>query len=704
MRKIFRTFGDLKLSYKLMGCFALILLIFALISAFYHGNTILLKDNFSRVINNEIKIVESGGRIRQLMLNCIRHEKEFLLYKAPDDIVNFERNFNLMTEEIKLVEAKADESGNPDAVRIAEETARNASAYESEFRKLIEQIKKNGLTSESGLQGDFNKIVSELIIKMQKHEVEDIYMTFHEIRSDEKDFLRTGNGEFKNALMTKIFLFQNLLESHKETGFGKLLTENIEKYFDAFNRISGDDDASRDKLRSEIEPHSLIIMNALKAIYVPKCRNLVLQVRGNEKDYMLTRDHVFAERNKALISELLNMFANSEISQEQKDGIVLLLKNYRETFEALITNNNMIDKSLASMREKVSNFEKGTSKLIALVEENKEFKITSTRNNSEGTIRVLMCVALLTVLASAFLSKRIADSISSPIVQIIGELNKNSDSVSDASRKISLDSVNLAHGVSNQAHSINKLSNALTEMTEISVQTVLNTDSANRNVKDSIGSISNGRKAVADMIAAIENISLSTDKIATIIKTIEMIAFKTNLLSLNASVEAARAGESGRGFAVVADEVRNLAKSSSLAAKSSHELLEQTLTSVKNGKVTAGMLEESFNSMNSSSEKIFSAITKVHEQIGRQSEQIHLINNSIMQINDITGQNSAAASSTASSAELLDAQAIVLGLVVNKLCGLIEGVKDDGTEEKNIADTGNKEAPHLKFAGDTVVI
>jgi methyl-accepting chemotaxis protein len=64
-----------------------------------------------------------------------------------------------------------------------------------------------------------------------------------------------------------------------------------------------------------------------------------------------------------------------------------------------------------------------------------------------------------------------------------------------------------------------------------------------------------------------------SEHIDEILRSIQDIAERTNMLSLNASIEAAHAGDAGKGFAIVAQEIRDLAGLSSASAENISKLL-----------------------------------------------------------------------------------------------------------------------------------
>jgi methyl-accepting chemotaxis protein len=92
-----------------------------------------------------------------------------------------------------------------------------------------------------------------------------------------------------------------------------------------------------------------------------------------------------------------------------------------------------------------------------------------------------------------------------------------------------------------------------------------------------------GKIAISQVVDTMSSISDASKKIANIIGTIDDIAFQTDMLALTAAVEAKRAGEHGRGFATVASEVRTLAQRSAAAAWEIKNLIFDSLGKVDSG-------------------------------------------------------------------------------------------------------------------------
>ena len=92
-------------------------------------------------------------------------------------------------------------------------------------------------------------------------------------------------------------------------------------------------------------------------------------------------------------------------------------------------------------------------------------------------------------------------------------------------------------------------------------------------VIEALKSIQDSRNALA---AQVRDLASYTADLRRMASDVEMIAFQTNMLSLNAAIEAAHAGEVGKGFAVVAQEVRSL----SVAARDVGKLITDRIGAI----------------------------------------------------------------------------------------------------------------------------
>lgn len=95
------------------------------------------------------------------------------------------------------------------------------------------------------------------------------------------------------------------------------------------------------------------------------------------------------------------------------------------------------------------------------------------------------------------------------------------------------------------------------------------------------------REQMERLTASMTELRQRSHAIVDSVRLIDSVAFRTNILALNASVEASKAGEAGRGFAVVAQEVRSLALRSAEAARCITEIVSGSAQHIEHSGVLA---------------------------------------------------------------------------------------------------------------------
>jgi len=187
------------------------------------------------------------------------------------------------------------------------------------------------------------------------------------------------------------------------------------------------------------------------------------------------------------------------------------------------------------------------------------------------------------------------------------------------------------------------------------------------------GAVHEADVSMTGLIGSMERISRSGEETRKIIKTIDEIAFRTNLLSLNASVEAARAGEAGLGFAVVAEEVRRLALRSAEAARNTADLIEGTVNEIRNGSEIVARTDETFAKLSEITKKAEELLAEITVASQEQAVGINEISKAVAEMDKVTQQNLIIAEKAAASAGDMNEQAREMKAVVNQLVTLIEG-------------------------------
>lgn len=237
---------------------------------------------------------------------------------------------------------------------------------------------------------------------------------------------------------------------------------------------------------------------------------------------------------------------------------------------------------------------------------------------------------------------------------------------------------NMAKRTEHQASALEESAAALEQITTISNQAAERAREVQDIVRESAKETVQSGRVVEEAIAAMGDISASSQKMTQIIGVIDEIAFQTNLLALNAGVEAARAGEQGKGFAVVAQEVRELAQRSAAAAKEIKDLIDRSSSDVRRGVDLVNRTGVSLNTIGQRVTAISDSINAITRSAQEQASGIEEINAAVRSMDEMTQQNAALMEETNASAQSLSQITSRLAALVSRFRTKSQSVRDAG--------------------------
>lgn len=396
------------------------------------------------------------------------------------------------------------------------------------------------------------------------------------------------------------------------------------------------------------------------------------------------------EEEKALLTDIqafskITIPLFSEAAQQGSDG---------DNVSAVLTLTNKVQPKEVAWRKKVA-------ELIALQDKLSGAATESASNSQKRALMMAFVLVMVSVASGGLIALWITRSVTTPIQRammvaqriaegdlttnievhahdetgrlldairsmqdrlraLVGGILQSADSIQTASIEVASGNLDLSRRTEETASNLQHAASSMEHLSGVIKKSTDHAKHANQLAGLAAEVAARGGTVVSQVVSTMEDISVSSKKIADIIGVIEGIAFQTNILALNAAVEAARAGEQGRGFAVVAGEVRNLAGLSAGAAKEIKSLIDTSVENVEDGSRLVTDAGKAMKEIVDSVQRVSDIIGEITTASRAQSEGITQITHSVTQLDTMTQQNAALVEQSAASAESLKDQSSVL--------------------------------------------
>ncbi len=602
---------DLSLGKKLVGGFAFVIILLALVGFIGYSGINSVGDHLDEILNKRTVIADKSAELTLLVMDQQKTARSYINGNKEATVL-FDEN----KKRIDAVIADLKESG-------ADITA--IDSISSKYREFEELVLA---PADAGRMKELEEREEELNTLLLK------------LNQDQKMSIQASGENARNEMTYYVMLIVIFVVIAAITGIvlGLYISRSITRPMGEM--ALGVRDIADGKLEVKIKNTSKDEIGALSSTFQTMANDLQEVIRD--------------------INKVLDALSEGDLGREVQvkakgdfEKITIAINNMKGNLRDVINDVNNVLGALST----------GDLTKRVRVEARGDFKkITTGINNVQENLRQLILTLKNSAEKVALASQQLSTSSK--------EMKASTDQVSNTSQSIAQGVNQQASKMSEITRAMKEMFGGVQNVAVNSQKAAEGADNANKTAQE-VGIMSGEvakkmteiQAAVVNSSEVIKELEIKSRQIGDIIEVITNIADQTNMLALNAAIEAARAGEHGRGFAVVADEVRKLAEESRNAAsqitglikevqlrtKKAVESMDQGTKTVNEGALIIGNTTSSINHIVVAAGDVATMIQEIAATTQEQAAYIEEVTASVDEVSNIS-QASAASTQEASAA------------------------------------------------------
>lgn len=404
-------FQNLRIATKLGIGFGIVIILLICLTGIYQYALTTSVQTFTALIDREIAIASHAKGVENALLSSRQNEKDFLLHQSMEYAEAFQKNMGIFQKEARIISELSEKASGVNTKDRAIRLLSYGEDYIRQFEMTTQAWVRRGLDHNSGLQGEFRDVIHELMDMVSGFQVDVLMIALMKTREAKTRFVSAPNRENLSILKEQVEKLQKIIaETECESAAKQAVQSTLIRLRELILPLLSKAQFTVTEIMSrEMEMLLKEMEQRLEQVHIPDVMALVLQIRRDEKDYLLRNMDKYVLQNRNSVSRLKKAAQESGILGKHLDAVTNLLEQYQNAFDALVQENRKIRKLETEMAQTARQIEREAAilgKNSMASAQKKEDKTLGKAKTMSNTALLIGCLALVFGFFAAFFISR----------------------------------------------------------------------------------------------------------------------------------------------------------------------------------------------------------------------------------------------------------------------------------------------------------